>query len=309
MIFKIDPTKLRSDYLSAEQYMKGCDQVWSTDKRSSLAIDRKAPESGSIVYAKRDHTKALFPMLRKGRSRIVLVTAESDDAVNASDSIPPQIGCWFSTNSAHPAVCQLPLGLGNSYCPVTAKADMLADACGMQKSGMLYLNFRPETNRGARQVLWESYSAAEREGWVTRRAGDVSRKDFVLELASHRFALCPAGNGIDTHRMWESLYVGTIPVVKNHPALESFHDLPILFTDHLEGLSKSFLETREAEMAAREWNWSKLYSSWWTARFAEAQAQLKSRSKKLSLIEYFPPLIHNAITHIMGSIGAERARR
>ena len=27
------------------------------------------------------------------------------------------------------------------------------------------------------------------------------------------FVPCPAGNGIDTHRIWESVYLGAVPVV------------------------------------------------------------------------------------------------
>ncbi len=38
-------------------------------------------------------------------------------------------------------------------------------------------------------------------------------KEYLEELAKHYFSLCPRGNGIDTHRFWESLYLGVIPVV------------------------------------------------------------------------------------------------
>jgi len=40
--------------------------------------------------------------------------------------------------------------------------------------------------------------------------------EYLLELASHRFCLCIRGNGIDTHRFWESLYLGVIPVIINN---------------------------------------------------------------------------------------------
>ena len=33
-------------------------------------------------------------------------------------------------------------------------------------------------------------------------------------LAEFRFILCPRGNGIDTHRFWEVVYAGGIPIVK-----------------------------------------------------------------------------------------------
>jgi hypothetical protein len=32
----------------------------------------------------------------------------------------------------------------------------------------------------------------------------------LRELAQHRFCLAPPGNGFDTHRAWESLYVSTL---------------------------------------------------------------------------------------------------
>ena len=40
-------------------------------------------------------------------------------------------------------------------------------------------------------------------------------KDYLLELSSYYFCLCPRGNAFDTHRFWESLYLGVIPVIIN----------------------------------------------------------------------------------------------
>ena len=35
----------------------------------------------------------------------------------------------------------------------------------------------------------------------------------------------PYGNGYDTHRIWEALYSGSIPVVKENKAFNQFKDL------------------------------------------------------------------------------------
>ena len=46
-------------------------------------------------------------------------------------------------------------------------------------------------------------------------------KDYLMLLASSYFNICPRGNGIDTHRIWESLIFQTIPIVeKNSFTLE-----------------------------------------------------------------------------------------
>jgi len=35
-------------------------------------------------------------------------------------------------------------------------------------------------------------------------------------LLNYMFVICPEGNGIDTHRMWEALYLRTIPIIKKN---------------------------------------------------------------------------------------------
>jgi hypothetical protein len=272
-----DSDRVRKNFLSAERFMECCDQVWSTDRRSSRITDRRRPESGSIVYAKRDHAAHLFQQLKRRRNRVVLVTSESDDGVEPSEVIPAQIAAWFSTNTTHQGVQPLPLGLGNSYCRVTAKADLLADLSGREKKSLLYVNFRPETNPLIRRSLWESFGSSDWEGCCTRHAGNVSQEEYVSSMSSHRFVLCPRGNGIDTHRMWEALYLGTIPVVKYHPALASFHDLPILFVDVLEGLAPGFLEAKYQEMFQNKWNWEKLFMPWWREQFLKAGQKIHSQ--------------------------------
>lgn len=272
-----DGVRILAEYLSAEQYQKSCDQIWSVDRRSTQKTNKMAPAHGAVVYAKRDHSPALLSALKKNRSRIVLVTAESDDAVEEGAAIPPQLAGWFSTNSCHSGVLALPLGLGNSYCEVTPKADLIAAFSNTLKTELLYINFRPETHQLVRGPLWESYADASRSGEITRHAGNVSREEYVRTLASHRFMLCPKGNGIDTHRMWEALYLGAIPIVERHSSLAQFSDLPILFVDRLEGLEPSFLESKHQEMLSKRWNWEKLFIPWWLKRFQEKGAMIGGR--------------------------------
>lgn len=42
-------------------------------------------------------------------------------------------------------------------------------------------------------------------------------RDYADLASRYRFVFCPRGNGIDTHRFWESLYRGSIPVVFESP--------------------------------------------------------------------------------------------
>jgi hypothetical protein len=39
--------------------------------------------------------------------------------------------------------------------------------------------------------------------------------DNLLRLNDYEFCICPEGNGVDTHRLWECLYLKVVPIVVN----------------------------------------------------------------------------------------------
>eukprot|EP00854_Cymbomonas_tetramitiformis_P026251 gene26251-32170_t len=55
--------------------------------------------------------------------------------------------------------------------------------------------------------------------------------------------MSPPGNGIDTHRTWEALMAGAIPVVFANPAamLPLYNGLPVLVIQDCKNITKSFL--------------------------------------------------------------------
>jgi hypothetical protein len=53
---------------------------------------------------------------------------------------------------------------------------------------------------------------------------DAGRIDFLAKARFANMVLCPEGNGFDTHRFWETLYMGGIPVVVKNPFLDTFFD-------------------------------------------------------------------------------------
>jgi hypothetical protein len=42
---------------------------------------------------------------------------------------------------------------------------------------------------------------------------NVTPSENIERLSQYRFCICPEGNGVDTHRLWEALYLKTVPVV------------------------------------------------------------------------------------------------
>jgi len=236
--------------VTADSCLSWCGSVYYSD-----ALGRRAGafRAGDVVFCKIDEALRFFERLRLTRRRIVLVTGQGDlpcDKFRQS-FLPKNVVHWFATNvtCGHPRVTALPLGLGPQGDAVTPRESEIvaARAAAGGREKWLYVNFRPETNPAARRPAFEHFqNLSATESWITFRAPGErgSNEGFLGELVSHRFVLCPPGNGVDTHRMWETLLAGAIPVVLRSVATEPFRALPILFVDDFRGVTRDFLRAR-----------------------------------------------------------------
>ena len=91
----------------------------------------------------------------------------------------------------------------------------------------------------------------------------IVHREFLKQIYSHKFVFAPRGNGIDTHRLWESLYLRTIPIVKKSIAMEDFYDLPILFVDDWDNITEDFLNQKYDEIINEKYPLEKLKIDYW----------------------------------------------
>jgi hypothetical protein len=72
---------------------------------------------------------------------------------------------------------------------------------------------------------------------------------FAKEIKSHKFVLCPVGNGLESHRLWETLYLGSIPITRRNINYSFYEDkLPILMIDNWTEITKELLITKFDEI-------------------------------------------------------------
>jgi hypothetical protein len=280
-MFPFSSNEVREHFISAEQLMRVCDQVWSADRKADIRLERRQPQTASSIYCKIDHLVGLFDIVREFRNRLVLVSSESDRPITSEflGRCPPQIAHWFSTNIEvkDQRLDALPLGLSNSYCDITLRASLIAEKSRefTDRSHWLYVNFQASTNPAVREPVMDYFRSLRSADWVTLQEGGLSLQDYLAEMSSHRFVLCPPGNGIDTHRLWEALYSRTIPVALDSPAMAAFRDLPILFVKDFTKLTRDFLVSEYERIRTCHWNWPKLFLPWWRERIAEQCEKLK----------------------------------
>ena len=63
------------------------------------------------------------------------------------------------------------------------------------------------------------------------------KENYFIELKKHKYAICPRGNGIDTHRLWECLYLDVIPIVISSDFI-NIDNLPIIILNNWNEFNK-----------------------------------------------------------------------
>lgn len=137
----------------------------------------------------------------------------------------------------------------------------LAENITVKKEKLLLVKYNKITHP-LRPGFLDYYSQFE---WATCEEHDFNFDiGYFLKMKSHKFTLCPRGNGPDSYRVWEALHMGSIPIVqsKNTQGCHHYFDLPILQVDNLGTLTEEFLEQKYIEMQ-KNYNWAQLTEEYW----------------------------------------------
>lgn len=157
----------------------------------------------------------------------VLLTHNSDHGVGLDDldilNHPWLTRCWGqNVEAAHFRLSPLPLGLANQQWGPARIEQIVAKAGHIQKDKLLYVNLsatHPSRADALKAVAGVAGATIESK---------VDFEHFVSEMARHKFCLCPRGNGLDTHRFWEALYLDSIPVIIKSDWTSAYSELPLL---------------------------------------------------------------------------------
>lgn len=121
----------------------------------------------------------------------------------------------------------------------------------VDKKHLVYCNYLAQNNPSKRGFDLKNVNCFYRE----RCHFDIYANDIMNSF----FVMCPVGNGLDTHRAWESLYLGSYPIVENNYFNQAvFSDLPAILVDDFSQITNDFLELKKEEMRDKEKNKEKL---------------------------------------------------
>jgi hypothetical protein len=183
---------------------------------------------------------------------------------------------WWTVNSQTLRVNGIPLGITND-CDDSPIHRIYGNTAIMKKAldiprviqNRVYLNFSVNTHPSRRVV----YNMFKYFSWVT--VGEQiqtlnGRFKFLQTIRNHEFVLCPRGNGVDTCRLWETLYMGSIPIVQRDIAHRDWEDLPIAWVNSFSEVTPEWLDSQLTRIQEGTWNMEKLKLSYWVKKISES---------------------------------------
>lgn len=207
-----------------------------------------------IFFCKTDYLEKDFETISNIKNNVILISGNSDYAITDSivDTAPKNIKIWYTQNAlSNNSILQpIPIGLENELFSVRdghglgwgqrvkEKKEIirLNNTKNITPKKLIYANFTIETNPLYRLPLRNSIQKIEHITWKDPK---LSLSDFFNDLYDHKMVLCPVGNGVDTHRLWETLYCNRVPItikVGNFKIYELYKKLPVIILNTFEEL-------------------------------------------------------------------------
>lgn len=220
-------------------------------------------KEAKTIYCYGHDAKHLLLNLDKIKQPFKLITHNSD--IGILEMYLPflnnkKILKWFGQNNAlnHPKVISIPIAIARKEYPHGNLTVMSEFTKNNIKEFLVYKNFITSTNITERTRVDE---ITTNNGILTSPLTTFSA--YLNTLSRSIFTISPPGNGVDCHRIWESLYLKTIPVVKYHYQLEAFKDFPILFIDDWNKVTIDFLKSNVNKINVFENKLYKLSFNYW----------------------------------------------
>jgi len=231
-----------------------------------------------ILYAPTEaYVNALRFIAENPDIKFKLITHNSDKCVSKCD-VPDNLIRWYAQNLDfdHPKVEPIPIGLENqSWHPAkrTVLDYMLKEKHNPHRNRSAALcQFNPNTFPRERHPLFNMVMSGQIAADAYYCLNGMEFDIYCQNLLNYKFCLCPRGNGIDTHRLWEAILLGCIPIVKRSNSCYNYREpYPVLFVDSWYQVTSDLLkQASEAEIDKSLFDTKLLTKSYWKERIANA---------------------------------------
>ena len=303
------PDETRCRYISSWGIMKSCDVRYriegDTPPRQLSQLTSSDESRFPSIYVR---TKYLERFVQECLDDIdvpfTLVTGDCDVEVSERDisaqTIQRVLGrskvrTWFAQNcnTVHDKIQPMPLGLDYhtltlqekhfpwGYFKTPLRQEQVLDDARMsaprlgEKKLSAYCNWQHVLKRGDRLQCIRSVQPEV----MHLEDANLGRDLCWHNNAGHLYTISPLGSGLDCHRTWEALLLGSVPIVPRSGICSLFESLPVCIVDDWQEVTIGYLKDRREWILESEFDFGPLYLEWWKARIL-GEKELPSRRQR-----------------------------
>ena len=245
-----------NDFITNKKYISMCDVGYKTRSKNDFKLPIK-PHSVICAQGSKQTLTEFFQL--DIQAPFTLVTIEMDDTIPQETAWldHKHLKQWYSWNSNHADVIPIPIGLNeDSQLEPMMKANV-QDV----KIDKILVNFKQD--RKERQNLFHQVKDlpyVHVETYTKKWENTQELTAHYESISKYKWTLCPRGAGQDTHRLWEALYLGSIPIVLKSSISSLYEGLPVIQLNNWDELSLPLLEKRSKELPLTRTN---AYFTYW----------------------------------------------
>lgn len=275
--------------LSCMEYAKRCDHYIMRDTAKNYGFPNKKIllndiKNGDSVWCHAMQLVSLFNYIETTDLKdLILISGDEDNSTNPNGTLvagqeqtglnsaysvvkflPKHFKTWYSQNAnvVNNTMVPIPIGLCPPWGMGVSNSEELSKMIGeYERNNLLYINFTTVTNPIQRTQIFDIVTG-NMKTMCTIASYTYEKNDmlsYYKGLQEHMYVLCPPGNGKDTHRLWESLYCGAIPIVEYSEANVYFAKMfPILVIERWSDITPEFLEKQTQRFMSTIWQYNLL---------------------------------------------------
>ena len=251
-----------TDIITGEKIQKLCDiyvgndddfmnnPLISKEKDKQIRFDMINSEydNPKIIFCYGHNISIFYYKLDFFKNPFILITHNSDYCIEDNFSVRGILNCknlikWYAQNVCifDEKLMPLPIGIANSMWGHNNSSFYdLNNIRNLHKTKLNNIYFRFSIiNHPNRNVCYN-----ELRDKLTFLDHENSWNN-LKRLSTYKFCICPEGNGVDTHRLWECLYLQTIPIVLKTSfvlVLKEKLDIPMIILNKWSDLDETVLK-------------------------------------------------------------------
>ena len=261
-----------SPYLSGDAFAESADFVYDPPRFRRSRSDLRDLRNAKVIFCESHKLKGFLGEFESAINARIILAGNSDFEFHETNFCQPKsVGSFFLQNSFvsdNEKFYTLPIGIENFRFGVNGNPrNLKAINLAPREKKILFGPF--SDTHGIRKDIEDIFSSTPGPWFV--QSERVSPKEFNRLSQKYDFVAAVRGNGVDTHRLWESCYRGLVPIILRDSWSSSLKHLklPIGVVDSWDPKDLNSLLRMEVQNRRKPIELEALWMPFWIKRFEE----------------------------------------